>query len=176
MRPSVICGYLLLAYITWVATRWFYALVIARRSRAWRLIVSVIGLSLGWGPTREGRIVGCVLVALGGVASASLAQEIWSTTEDLRLRRRHKPRGSAPALAGDPSLPAPVDGPLTELDQAAVHMELLRSYMHYLERAKEADDVHAQHHFAAEVATAAGRLHDALDVVVSERLRVRGAE
>ena len=176
MRPSVICGYLLLAYVMWVATRWLHGLVIARRCRAWRLIVSVIGLSLGWGPATEGRIVGYVLIALGGVASASLAQEIWPTTEDLRLRRRHKPRGPAPAPAGDASLPAPVDGPLTELDQAAVHMELLRSYMHYLERAREADNVHAQHDFAAEVATTAGRLHDALDVVVSERLRVRGAD
>jgi hypothetical protein len=176
MRPSVICGYLLLAYATWVAMRWLHALVIARRSRAWRLVVSVIGLSLGWAPATQGRIVGHVLVALGGAASASLAHEIWWKTEDVRLRCRRKPRQFALAPAGDASLPASVDGPLTELDQAALHMELLRSHMHYLERARQANNVHAQHDFAAEVATTASRLHDALDVVVSERVRVRGTK
>jgi hypothetical protein len=93
MRASIIYAYLLLAYITWVTGRRVHALLVTRRSRRWRAIVGLVGLSFGWGPASDGSIAGYVLVAAGASALVSLAGDAWGMIEDARMRRVHHQGG-----------------------------------------------------------------------------------
>jgi hypothetical protein len=172
MRLSIICGYLLLAYMTYVAGRRLYALAIERRSRAWRAVVGLMGLGLGWTPATDGSAAGYVLIAAGGAASASLPTEAWRKIDDARAGRRcHNERRRAGATR---PLDEPPEAALTELDQAAHHMTMLGSYVRRLERASDGDDIEVQQALADDVGAVAQRLHDALEVVVEERHRLAG--
>jgi hypothetical protein len=172
MRPSIICAYLLLAGISWATTRRLHAVLIALCARWWRAIVSVIGLSLGWGPASHGNVAGYALIAAGAAAATSLATETWRRIGDAwaghrrsRLRRTigtHRP-------LQDPSGTA-----LTDLDQATVHRAMLAASVRHLERAGDTGDLETQQLLAAEAATAAQRLREALDVVIRERQRLTG--
>ena len=168
MRPSILCGLLVVGYIAWLLARRVYRFVIGRRSLAWRAIVAVCGASWGWAPAMDGALVGYGLIALAGAATLSLLHDLWERFRDARSGRRAE---DADVNAADNAgLVAELnETPLTELDQAAVHMEMLRSHMHYLERAHRGEHLEAERVFAGEVALSARRLHDALAVVVNER-------
>jgi hypothetical protein len=171
MRLSIICGYLLLVYMSWAATRRLHALLIARRSRAWRAVVGVIGLSLGWSPASEGSITGYGLLAAGGAASASLAADACRKVEEVQAGRRHQQRRGVGAVRPPDER---VDAALTALDQAALHRAMLGSSVRHLERASDADDIELQRASAGEVRATADQLHDALEVVLEERHRIAG--
>jgi hypothetical protein len=174
MRPSIICAYLLLACIGWATTRRVHAVaaLIARRTRWWRAIVSVIGLSLGWGPASHGNVAGYALMAAGGAASASLATETWRRIGDAWAgHRRSRLQRS---IGSHRPLQEPSGTALTDLDQAAVHRAMLAASVGHLERAGDAGDLETQQLLAAEAATTAQRLREALGVVIRERQRLTG--
>ena len=165
MRPSIICGYLLLAGVTWAGTRRLHTVLIARRARWWRALVAIVGLSLGWTPASHGDLAGYVLMAAGVTASTSLASQAWQGIGEIWARRLRPARHTAGT--GRPQEPA---GPaLTDLDQAAVHRAMLASYLKNLDRSDDAGDLKTQQLLAAEIEAAARRLREALDVVNIER-------
>jgi len=161
MSASVTVGYLLGALAALAAVRALYGALIARRTRTWKLALTIAGLGWGLGPALAGRPLGYVGVIVGGLASASLVADLaerhgWFSPRP-RCRRRRPP--AAPVAPG----------PLTELDQAALHLTTLRAAHARLVRAANAGDLHAQHTAAADAARAAGHLRDALAVVLQER-------
>jgi len=81
----------------------------------------------------------------------------WFNPRRPRFRRRRLP--------GGPVSP----GPLTELDQAALHLTTVRAAHAQLVAAAAAGDLPAQHQAAAVIAGGARHLRDALAVVLNER-------
>jgi hypothetical protein len=161
MSASVTVGYLLGALAASAVLRALYGALIARRSLTWKLALTIAGLGWGLGPALAGWALGYVGVIVGGLASASIVADLaehrgWFSTRPRRHRRR------SPA---DPETPRP----LTELDQAALHLTTLRAAHARLVRAANAGDLHAQHTAATDAARAAGHLRDALAVVLQER-------
>jgi hypothetical protein len=142
MRSSMICAYLLLAGISWAATRRLHAMLIARRARWWRALVAITGLSLGWNPANQGHVAGYLAVAAGVAATTSLASDTWRTIADAWAgRRRHRRQHRR----GTPPPPQESAGTaLTDLDQATIHQAMLASYVRHLERAGDAGDLETQ--------------------------------
>jgi hypothetical protein len=161
MSASMTVGCVVAALAVISASRALHGALIARRSSTWKLAVTVTGLGLGVGPALEGRAVGYVLVAAGGLASASLAAELVPAARRPTVRRR------ATRLLTERRVVEA--GGLTELDQAAVHLRRLRTDQTRLDAAAASGDVRGQRVAAAELATTACRLRDALEVVVRER-------
>jgi hypothetical protein len=162
MRTSVIVGYALAGLAVWSVARAVHDVLISRRSRVWKLAVTIAGLGLGTGPALDRRLGGYVAVAVGGLASASLLADVaerrgWSIP---RLRLRHR-RSTTGALV--------TSGALTELDQAAFHLTSVRAAHDRLLRAAADGDLRGQQAAAAAINSAAGQLRDALAVVVEER-------
>jgi hypothetical protein len=162
MSASMAVGYIVGALAVASVARALHGALIARRSRTWKLAVTVTGLGLGVGPALAGRVVGYVLVATGALASASLVAGLaeWARRH-LAGRWRPQPGLDEP--------PVTAVRALTELDQAGVHLEKLRSQHVYLNGAASSDDVRAQLAAASDIATTARRLRDLLEVVARER-------
>lgn len=161
MSASVIVGYALVGLAAWSIARVVHNLLIARRSRAWKLAVTLAGLGLGTGPALDDRPVGHAAVVVGGLASASLLAEMaerrgWSVPRS-RPRRRRSTTGAI------------TPGALTELDQAAFHLTAVRAAHARLVQAASIGDLEGQQAAAASISEAAGQLRDALAVVVEER-------
>jgi hypothetical protein len=164
MSASVTVGYLLGALAASAVLRALYGALIAHRSRTWKLALTIAGLGLGVGPALAGRSLGYVGVIVGGLASASLVADLaeqrgWFSPRPRRRRRR------------TPAAPVGSD-PLTELDQAALHLTTVRAALARLDRAAATGDLHGQHAAAADLTTAARQLHDALAVVINERTQL----
>jgi hypothetical protein len=162
MGTSVIVGYALVGLAVWSIARAVHNVLISRRSRAWKLAVTIAGLGLGTGPAIDGRPVGYAAVAAGALASGSLLADVaerrgWSIP---RPRRRSRPSATGAAIT---------PGALTELDQATFHLTSVRAAHARLLRAAADGDVRGQQAAAAAISLAAGQLRDALTVVVKER-------
>jgi hypothetical protein len=162
MSTSTGVAYVLAGLATWSSARVLHRALIARRSRTWKVALTVAGFGLGVGPALDGRIVGYLLVAAGGLASASLLADVghhrgWPTP-----RGRRFPRSST--VAAPPSI-----GAVTELDQAALDQVHLRTSYARLEHAARSRDIGEQWSAAREISATAGRLSDALAVVIHER-------
>jgi hypothetical protein len=153
----------------WSAARGLHGALIARRSRTWKLAVTVAGLGLGTAPTLDHRPVGYALVAVGGLASVSLVSEVVERRSWFAPRARKRQRVASPELASDRY--GHVDG-LTELDQAAVHLADLGVEHHRLERAAASGDLPALHAAATAIGRVAGQLRNAVAVVIRERALV----
>jgi hypothetical protein len=162
MSASVIVGYALVGLAVWSIARAVHNLLIARRSRAWRLAITIACLGLGTGPAVDGHTVGYAAGAVGTLASVSLLADVaerdgWSLPRS--RPRRHR---SAAGAEGPP-------GPLTELDQAAFHLTAVRAAHLRMLRAAADRDLPGQHAAADAIGVAAGQLRDVLAVVVEER-------
>ena len=168
MSASAAVWYVLAGLAIWSAARALHGALIARRSRTWKLAVTVAGLGLGTAPTLDGRPVGYALVAAGGLASASLMSDVaerrgWFAPRRARLRRTD----TGPDLALDRH-----GHGLTELDQAAVHLAALGIEHDRLSRAAATGDLHEQQAAATAIGRAAGQLSNAVAVVIHERALV----
>jgi hypothetical protein len=162
MRTSVIVGYALAGLAVWSVVRAVHDVLISRRSRVWKLAVTIAGLGLGTGPALDRRPVGYAAVAIGGLASASLLADVaerrgWSIP---RLRRRHR-RSTTGALV--------TSGALTELDQAAFHLTSVRAAHARLLHAASDGDLRGQQAAAVAIASSATQLRDVLGIVIDER-------
>lgn len=162
MSTSVIVAYALVGIAVWSITRAVHAVLISRRSGAWKLAVAVVGLGLGTVPALDGRPLGYAAVAAGALAATSLLTDIAERRGWSIFRPRLRSRRSATESAVTP-------GALTELDQAAFHLTALRAAHARLLRASAADDLLGQLAAAAAISGAAGQLRDAVAVVVEER-------
>ena len=165
MNTAVTVGYLLAAIAVWSFARSIHRLVIAHRSPTWKLALTVAGLGLGTGPALAGRPFGYLGVALGGLASASLVADHATAHGRLTPPRPHR-RRRGPGPGGDSAAPP---GPLTELDQAALHLTTVRATHTRLVKAAAAGDLRGQHRAAQTIGAAARQLRDALAVVLDER-------
>ena len=162
MSASTAVWYVLAGLAIWSAARALHGALIARRSRTWKLAVTVAGLGLGTAPTLDGRPVGYALVAAGGLGSASLLADLGHDRGWPTPRGRRAPRSAT--VAAPPSV-----GPVTELDQAALDQAHLRMSYARLEHAARSRDIGERWSAAREISTTAGRLSDALAVVIYER-------
>jgi hypothetical protein len=162
MSASAAVWYMLAGLAIWSATRALHRALIVRRSRTWKLAVTVAGFGLGVGPALDGRIVGYLLVAAGGLASASLLADVGHDRGWPAPRVRRSPRSST--VAAPPSV-----GAVTELDQAALDQVHLRTSYARLEYAARSRDMGEQWSAAREISATAGRISDALAVVIHER-------
>jgi hypothetical protein len=163
MSTSMVVAYVLAGLVICSTARAVHNTFIARRSRTWKLAVTVAGLGLGIGPALHNRPWAYLLVVAGGLASASLVAELaeqraWAPPMRRQDRRPPPPLDSPPA-----------DRILTELDQAAAHRDLLRAHLAWLQRAARSGDIPAQRDAANEICTSADLLRDALTVVINER-------
>jgi hypothetical protein len=107
MSTSTAVWYMLAGLAIWSAARGLHGALIARRSRTWKLAVTVAGLGLGTAPTLDERLVGYALIAAGGLASASLMSEVAERRDWFAPRRARNQRHAAdPDLAPDGSADA----------------------------------------------------------------------
>ena len=168
MSASTAVWYVLAGLAIWSAARALHGALIARRSRNWKLAVTVAGLGLGTAPALDGRPGGYALVTAGALAAASLLSEVAERRSWFAPRRARNQRRAAD-LDLAPHGPT---GVLTELDQADVHRAALRIQHDRLERASATADLHDQRAAATAIACAAGHLSTALTVVIHERALV----
>ena len=168
MSASAAVWYMLAGLAIWSAARALHGALIARRSRTWKLAVTVAGFGLGTAPALDGRPGGYALVAAGALASASLLSEAAERRGWFAPRRLRNQRHAVdPDLAPDGSADA-----LTELDQAAIHRAALSIQHDRLQRGAAAADLRDQRAAATAIARAAAQLSTALTTVLHERALV----
>jgi hypothetical protein len=167
MSASAAVWYMLAGLAIWSAARALHGALIVRRSRTWKLAVTVAGLGLGAAPALDRRPVGYALVAAGGLASVSLVSEVAERRGWFAPRGAHKSQQvTSPELAPDRYGHG---RRLTELDQAAVHLAALGIEHDRLERAAITGDLREQHAAATAIGRVAGQLRSAVAVVIRER-------
>ena len=167
MSASTAVWYVLAGLAIWSAAGALHGALIVRRSRTWKLALTVAGLGLGTAPTLDRQPVGYALVAAGGLASASLLSDLaerrgWFAPRRAHIWRMETGPDMAPGRQGHA-------GGLTELDQAAVHLAALGIQHDRLERAAATGDLHEQLAAATAIGRAAGQLSNAVAAVIHER-------